>query len=160
MSTYRFVKDWLLLTYYRPLGNMMCLIKLIFSNWIHINSTVWLHYLNFNEILGEKARWKIHKDVTWCFDQTQAAAPYKTVYVWPLSSYLTNYLSSPNIYWALRGIYIYIYIYIYIHIYIYRLCKYIYVIACTYVEVGISFDGIKFHIWIQIYIWRIRRKNC
>ena len=32
------------------------------TSYSHVSSTVWLNHLDFSKILGEKARWKLHKD--------------------------------------------------------------------------------------------------
>ena len=52
--------------------------------------TVWLHHMDFNKMLGEKARWELHKDAAYSFEQILEAAPYKTV-VQPLTSHLTKH---------------------------------------------------------------------
>ena len=33
----------------------------------HVSTTVWLHHLDFNEMIGEKVRWKLYKDVAYIF---------------------------------------------------------------------------------------------
>ena len=32
------------------------------------STIVWLHQLDFNEIFGEKAKWKLNKNVSFCFE--------------------------------------------------------------------------------------------
>ena len=67
-----------------------------------ISLIVWLHHLDFKEMLEEKAWWELHKDSTCCFEQIQKAAPNKTAIVWPLISHLTNKPSEMSeTYWAL-----------------------------------------------------------
>ena len=39
----------------------------ILSSCNHVSTTVWLHHLDFNKTLGEKARWKLLKDTACCF---------------------------------------------------------------------------------------------
>ena len=46
----------------------------------HVSTTVWLHYLDYNEMLG-KAKWELHNDVAYCFKQTLETTPYKTAVV-------------------------------------------------------------------------------
>ena len=65
----------------------------ILSNFRHISTIVWLHYLDSNKTLREKARWELHKDAACCFEQVLDAAPYKTTPVPPLTSHLSNYLN-------------------------------------------------------------------
>ena len=42
----------------------------------HVSTTVWLHHSDLNEMLGDKARWELHNDSTFCFEQILEAAPY------------------------------------------------------------------------------------
>ena len=35
----------------------------------HISTTVWLHFMDFIEMLGEKAIWELHKDAACCSEQ-------------------------------------------------------------------------------------------
>ena len=46
-----------------------------FFQSVAVSTIVWLHHLDFNEILGEKARWDLCKDVVCCFEQILEAAP-------------------------------------------------------------------------------------
>ena len=57
-----------------------------------VSSTVWLHHLNSNKRLEEKARLELYKDATCYFEQILEAACYKTTSVWPITFHLTNYL--------------------------------------------------------------------
>ena len=54
-------------------------------------TVVWLHYLDSNETLGEKARWELYKDAACCFEQILELAPYKTVVIQLLTSHLINH---------------------------------------------------------------------
>ena len=53
---------------------------------------VWLHRLDFNQTLGEKSKWELHKDTACCFE----VAPLKKATVQPLTSHLTNHPSKTN----------------------------------------------------------------
>ena len=46
--------------------------------------------LHHNKAIGEKARWKFHKNAMCCFEQILGAAPHKTVAVWQFVFYLPN----------------------------------------------------------------------
>ena len=46
-----------------------------------VSTTVWLHYLDFNKMFGEKARCELQKDAVGCYQQILKAAPYKTAVV-------------------------------------------------------------------------------
>ena len=48
----------------------------------HFGTTVWLHHLDSNEMLEEKPRRKLHKNVTYCFE--------------PKSCCVATYLQSHN----------------------------------------------------------------
>ena len=52
--------------------------------------------MDFNEALGEKARWELYKDATCDFEQILEAAHHKTAAVRPLTSHLTSKLSKTN----------------------------------------------------------------
>ena len=73
--------------------------KEILSLWqnkaeiLHITSISWLHLKNFNQVLREKARWELHKNVAYCFAQVLEAALNKTAAVQPLASHLTRHPS-------------------------------------------------------------------
>ena len=56
----------------------------------HVNTMVWLHHLDFNKTLVEKAACKLHKNAAFYFEQIQGAAPNKTTIVWPFTAHLTN----------------------------------------------------------------------
>ena len=57
----------------------------------HFSTIVWLHHSEFNETLGEKARWELDKDTACYFEQILEAAAYKTAVIQPLTSHLTNH---------------------------------------------------------------------
>ena len=50
-------------------------------------------HLGFNEVLGEKVRWELHKDGVCCFQQILEAAPHQTAAIQPFT-YLTNHPSK------------------------------------------------------------------
>ena len=54
-------------------------------------TTVWLHHLDINETLGEKARLKLNKDTALCFEQILEEALSKTVAVRPFIFHLMNH---------------------------------------------------------------------
>ena len=61
-----------------------------------ISTTVWMHHLESNEMLREKARCELNKNATCCFEQVLKATSHKTVGVWPLTSHLTNHARNIN----------------------------------------------------------------
>ena len=81
-------KHCLLLTDYRPCGNMSSLIK--FFQALDVSVLLYdLHHLDSNETLGEKAKLKIHNAAPCCFEQILETVPYKTV-IRPFASHPTN----------------------------------------------------------------------
>ena len=56
----------------------------------HVSTIVWLHNLEFNEMSGEKATWKLYIDTACYLEQIQQAAPDKISPVWPLTFDLTK----------------------------------------------------------------------
>ena len=54
---------------------------------------LWLHDLDVNKMLREKAKWEIHKNVTYCSEQDLEATLHKTVVIGPHAPHLT---SHPN----------------------------------------------------------------
>ena len=62
----------------------------------HVSATVWLHHLDSNKMLGEKARWELHKVAMCCFEQILETALYKTAAVRSLTSHLTNQPGKKN----------------------------------------------------------------
>ena len=55
---------------------------------------VWIHHMDTNEKYGEKARWELHKNATFCFEQIQLGTPHKTAAVTPFTSHLANQLET------------------------------------------------------------------
>ena len=45
-------------------------------------------------MLGEKARWKLHKDSECCFEQIQESEPHKTAAVQPFATNISNYAGT------------------------------------------------------------------
>ena len=68
---------------------------------VSVNTIVWLHNLEFNETLGDKAKWKLQEDSMRFFEHTLEAAPYKTAVARPLTSYHKNHQSKSKTCWAL-----------------------------------------------------------
>ena len=70
----------------------------IFPSCSCVSTIVYLHHLDSNE----KARWELHKNAVYYFEQILEAAPNKTAALRPLASYLINHSSMMNIIcWAL-----------------------------------------------------------
>ena len=59
----------------------------------HINTTVWMHYLDANKTTGEEARRQLHKNVASNIEQVLAATPNKTPTIRPSASHRENYPS-------------------------------------------------------------------
>ena len=59
-----------------------------------INAIVWLHQLDFNETIGEKARWELRKSIACYLQQILEVVLYKTAVVRRLAFHLTNYPSK------------------------------------------------------------------
>ena len=55
-----------------------------------------MHNEDANETHGEKVRWELLKNATYCFEQILEATPYKIVAVWPLISHLTSHPGKMN----------------------------------------------------------------
>ena len=53
-------------------------------------------HLDAHEILGEKARWELHKNPACNFEQILEATPHKKAVVQPLISHLTNHQDKAN----------------------------------------------------------------
>ena len=49
----------------------------------HIDTTIWLHYMDANKTAGEEARRQLHKNATCNLKQVLAATPHKTPTVRP-----------------------------------------------------------------------------
>ena len=63
---------------------------------IFCDSQCWLHHVGFSQMIGEKARWELHKNAAYSFEKFLEAAPHKTAAVRPLISHLTNHPSKPR----------------------------------------------------------------
>ena len=59
----------------------------------HIDTAIWVHYMDANKTAGEEARRQLHKNAAWNLEQVLAATPHKTPTVRPPASYLKNYSS-------------------------------------------------------------------
>ena len=59
----------------------------------HIDTAIWVYYMDANKTAGEKARRQLHKNAACNLEQVLAAAPHKTPTVRPPASYHENYLS-------------------------------------------------------------------
>ena len=59
----------------------------------HINTVVWIHYMDANKTAGEEARQQLHKNAASNIKQVLAAKPHKTPTIWPPASYHENYPS-------------------------------------------------------------------
>ena len=69
------------------------------SSCSYESTTVWLHHLDFREMLGEKIKWELYNDddaAACCFAQILEAAPYKIAAERPLTSHHTNHPSKMN----------------------------------------------------------------
>ena len=53
----------------------------------HIDTAIWLHYMDANKTAGEEARRQLHKNATCNLKQALAATPHKTPTVRPPASY-------------------------------------------------------------------------
>ena len=59
----------------------------------HINTAIWLHYMDANKMAGEEARRQLHKNATCHLKQVLAATLNKTPTVRPPAPYHKNYSS-------------------------------------------------------------------
>ena len=62
----------------------------------YVSITVWMHYLDFSGSHEEKARWKIHKNVTSCFEQILEATHQNQ----QLYGLLPNILQTIQVRWT------------------------------------------------------------
>ena len=63
----------------------------------HIDTAIWLHYMDANKTTGEEARRQLHKNATCNLKQVLAATPHKTPTVRPPASYLKLFkLDEPD----------------------------------------------------------------
>ena len=61
-----------------------------------VNTTVCMHHLDANQTHGEKARWELHENVTYCFEQILETITNKTAVVWPPTSHLKKHQCDTN----------------------------------------------------------------
>ena len=54
--------------------------------------------MDANKMHTEKARWELHKNVTYCFEQILGVTLHKTIVVWPPVFHLTNHIYAV-LYW-------------------------------------------------------------
>ena len=56
----------------------------------HIDTAIWMHYMDANKTAGEEARRQLHKNATCNLEQVLAATPHKTPTVRPPAPYHEN----------------------------------------------------------------------
>ena len=59
----------------------------------HIDTAIWVHYMDANKTAGEEARRQLHKNAACNLEQVLAATPHKTPTVRPPAPYHENYSS-------------------------------------------------------------------
>ena len=59
----------------------------------HIDTAIWMHYMDSNKTAGEETRRQLHKNAASNLEQVLAATPHKTPTVRPPASYHENYSS-------------------------------------------------------------------
>ena len=59
----------------------------------HIDTAIWVHYMDPNKMAREEARRQLHKNAASKLEQVLAATPHKTPTVRPPTSYHENYSS-------------------------------------------------------------------
>ena len=59
----------------------------------HIDTAVWMHYMDANKTAREEARRQLHKNAASNIEQVLAATPHKTPTIQPPASYHENYPS-------------------------------------------------------------------
>ena len=59
----------------------------------HVDTAVWMHYLDANKMAGEEARRQLHKNVASNIKQVLAATPNKAPTIRPPASHHDNYPS-------------------------------------------------------------------
>ena len=62
----------------------------------HIDTAIWMHYMDANKTAGEEARRQLHKNAACNPEQVLAATPHKTPTVRPPAPYHENYSSKTN----------------------------------------------------------------
>ena len=50
-----------------------------------------MHYMDANQMYGEKAWWQLHKNAASNIEQVLEVAPHKTAAVWPPTTHHENY---------------------------------------------------------------------
>ena len=61
--------------------------------WTAIDTATWMHYLDVNKTVGEKARRQLHKNAAGNTDHVLEATPHKASTILPRSSHHENYPS-------------------------------------------------------------------
>ena len=59
----------------------------------HVDTAVWMHYLDANKMAGEKARRQLHKNGVSNIEQILEATPHKAPTIRPPASHHENYPS-------------------------------------------------------------------
>ena len=59
----------------------------------HIDTAIWMHYMDANKTAGEETGWQLHKNAACNSEQVLAATPHKTPTVRPPAPYHENYSS-------------------------------------------------------------------
>ena len=59
----------------------------------HIDTAIWMHYMDANKTTGKETRWQLHKNAACNPEQVLAATPHKTPTVRPPAPYHENYSS-------------------------------------------------------------------
>ena len=59
----------------------------------HIDTAIWVHYMDSNKMAGEEGRRQLHKNAASNLEQVLVATPHKTPTVQPSASYHENYSS-------------------------------------------------------------------
>ena len=59
----------------------------------HIDTAVWMHYMDANKMAGDEARCQLDKNAASNHEQVLAATPHKTPTIQPPASYHENYPS-------------------------------------------------------------------
>ena len=59
----------------------------------HIDTAIWLHYMDANKTAEEEARRQLHKNAMYNLKQVLATTPHKTPTVRPPAPYHENYSS-------------------------------------------------------------------
>ena len=62
----------------------------------HVNTAIWMHYMDTNKTYGEKAWRQLHKNAVSNIEQVMEVAPHKAAAVLPLTIHHENYQSYPN----------------------------------------------------------------